>query len=91
MPAIVGKSLIAIIVLVCGYYFVRNIAYAEIGASFIQCAREHAGDRRNLPRREEEARALANLLVDCVESRSSFLGRLFFDKDEVMRNFKYAK
>lgn len=91
MPAIFRKTLIAIIILICGYYLLRNIAGAEIGASFIQCSREHAGDRRNLPRREEKARALANSLVDCVENRSSFLGRLFFDKDEAMRNFRYVE
>lgn len=91
MSAIFRKALIAIIILVGGYYLVRNIAAAEIDASFIQCSRAHAPDLRNLPKREAAARALASSIVECMERRNGSLGRLFFDKDEVMRNFKYVE
>jgi hypothetical protein len=92
MPRTLKRLLISVIALVCSYYALRFTASVQITKSFASCVTEQAvpaGKKRF--ENEEEARAYANQLFDCMDKRHGFIARLFFDKQEASRNLAYTE
>lgn len=92
MPRTLRRLLISIVVVACSYYAVRFIASVQIAASFYKCNKEvKSPPGQTRFKNEEEARAYANSLFECVDRKNGFLARLFFDKEQVNRELTYSE
>ena len=91
MPRVLKRLLVAIIILVCGYYVLRTIAEVQIGASAAKCVKEDKFlGKSDGFKNEEEARAVANAIFECMERRNGLFARLFFDKNKANRSLIYS-
>jgi hypothetical protein len=92
LPRTLKRLLITIVVVACSYYAVRFFASMQIAASFSKCIQEvKATPGQKGFKNEVEARAYANSLLECMDKKNGFFAKLFFDKDQEIRDFNYSE
>ena len=84
------KSVMVLVVLAGAWYALRWAAGYQSINDYFYCA-ESVGIEERLQQASSEQEAVAEVtkVIDCMESRSSYLSKIFFNREDAIASIKF--
>ena len=87
---VMKKKLITAVFVIVGFCIVYIAATIQTGASYSKCNKLIYPPKEKWMN-EDDAKLLAYSLVDCMEKNNGIFARLFFNKEDVKKSYKYNR